>query len=368
MKGLPAADRFLYVGNQGWVIPENERSGIMKKIRRITAIILAMALCASLSAVALAKSNKIHGSDDKHGSADSESVLSPDVEILKTLGLLIGASKDGLTEEYTKSKPTRMQGFVIYLRLINQEFDMEQFRYKDGDDNFDDHHGHSGYVKKVMAYAKAHPELNWVGSNGKFNPLAHLTAKEYAKIMLTALGYEYNADFTWSNVESFSEGLQINVPEGAFRMEELATMTVQTLYAAMKTSGQKLIDYLASVNPDFAAKVALLDEDTTTDTTKPAVTDLVLSAPGQVTVYFSEPITVTTLSGLENYAVDPDGTATASAKTRLSELSGAKAEPSADKKSVVLTIPGVVITGGTAAGFGVTDVTVSSQGRGGQYN
>lgn len=331
----------------------------MKKIRRILAIILVMALCASHSAVALAKSNRNHGSDDKHGIGGGDSVLSPDVEILKTLGLLIGASKDGLTEEYTKSKPTRMQGFVIYLRLINEEFDMEQFRYKDGDDNFEDHHGHSGYVKKVMAYAKAHPEFNWVGSSGRFNPLAHLTAKEYAKIMLTALGYEYNADFYWNNVESFAEGLGLDVPEGAFRMEELATMTVQTLYTIMKTTGKTLIDYLASVNPDFAAKVALLEDDITTDTTKPTVSDLVLSAPGQVTVYFSEPITVSTLSTLVNYAVDPDGTAAAAGKTLLSELGGAKAVPSADKESVVLTIPGIVITGGTAAGQGVTDITIS---------
>jgi hypothetical protein len=260
-----------------------------------------------------------------------------------------------------------MQGFVIYLRLINKEQDCDQFSYHEGDDNFADHHGQSDYAKKVMAYAKAHPELNWVGSNGRFNPLAHLTAREYAKIMLTALGYEYNTDFTWQSVGSYAEELGLTIPEGAFTIETLAAMTVQTLYMPMKDTGVKLIDYLASVNPDFAAKVALLGNSTTTDTTKPTVTDVILSTPytagppevnGKVIVYFSEAMKADTLKNLANYTVDLDGTGIAAA-TPLSALTGAAAAASADGKSVTLTIPGSALKGGAAAVADVTTIMIA---------
>lgn len=332
----------------------------MKRMKKILLWIMALSLTASLSSVALAKPNH-SGNEDKGGDAkgkDSKTVvLSADVQTMKTLGLLIGTGKDGLSLEYTKSKPTRMQGFVIYLRLINQELKLNEFKYKDGDPNFEDHHGQSGYAKKVMAYAKAHPELNWVGSNGKFNPMAHLTAKEYAKIMLTALGYKYDTDFTWRTVESFAEAKGLNVPEGAFTIDTLAAMTVQTLYMTKAGSTQTLMDYLASINPDFAAKVALLG-GTTTDQTKPTVTDLALDASGKVIIYFSEPMKSATLTSLANYYVDLDGAGTAYTSVQLSQLTGAAAAAAADGKSVTLTIP-LAITGGTAAAAGVTDITVN---------
>lgn len=318
----------------------------MKKLKSILTIILVMALCASLFTAAYAKGNGKNG---------KQPVLNDDIRTLIELGLLFGSDADGVTYEYAKSKPTRIQAFIIYLRLMNESEKLEQYLWHEGHDNFDDHRGHSPFVKKGMAFAKAHPEYNWIGSNGRFNPMAHLTAREFAKVLLVALGYTIPEDFTWKTVESFAEKLGLNVPKGSFTFETLAAMTVQALNMSVKgNTALKLIDRLG-LNP-------------VTDTVKPAVTDVVLSAPytagppsvdGKVTVYFTEAITSGTLTDLSNYAVDLDGSAAAYTRAQLSPASGASAVPAADRKSVTLTIPGSALQGGVSAGADVTDITIS---------
>lgn len=324
----------------------------MKYFKKIFGFILVIALCASLFTVAYAKKESHGDDDDKDGKQQD---LSADIQTLVNLGLLIGSDEHGVTYEYSKSKPTRIQAFIVYLRLMNELQNFDQYFYHDDDDNFDDHHGNSRFVQKGMAFAKAHPEFNWIGSNGKFNPMAHLTAREYAKVLLTVLGYQVDVDFTWNTVESIAEGLGLNVPEGAFTFEEFATMTVRALNMYIKGSTtQKLIDRLG-ISP-------------MTDTTKPTVTDVVLSTSyiagppivtGKVTVYFSEVISTDTLKDLANYAVDLDGSAAASTNTQLSQIKGTSAVLAADRKSVTLTIPGSTLNGGTAAGAGVTNISVS---------
>lgn len=322
----------------------------MKIFKKVVTVFLVVALTVAFFTVAYAKNNNNNGK--KADSGTETASLSVEMQALVEMGVIRGSGKDGVTLEYTKSKPTRMQGFVIYTRLINQAEECEQFAWQ-GADNFDDHAGYSEYAQKVMAYAKAHPELNWVGSNGKFSPMAHLTAKQYAKIMLVALGYEYDADFSWNNVTSFAGMVGLDIPKGAFTFEELAQMTYQTLYTEMKDSDVKLIDYLQL-------------DDNTEDTTSPTVTDVVLSVPytagppiqnGKVTVYFSEAMDVATLTDLANYTVDLDGAGTESSPVLLSDMAGASASAAANKMSVTLTIPGSALAGGTASGAGVTEIT-----------
>jgi hypothetical protein len=222
----------------------------MKKLKNVVVLMLIAALCLSFITVAGAKPGKNKAEEEETATA----VLSTDVQTLKVLGILTG-DENGLTPKYTHSETARIQGFILYLRLINRADEAAKFVFKPGGDNFSDHQGQSDYVKNMMAYAKAHPELNWVGSNGRFNPMAHLTAKEYAKIMLAALGY---TDIAWKDVESDAKAMGLTIPTGAFTIETLASMTVRALYLPMKDTGLNLIDYLASVNPGFAAKVALL--------------------------------------------------------------------------------------------------------------
>ncbi|WP_143162410.1 hypothetical protein [Sporobacter termitidis] len=301
-------------------------------------------------------------SGSKTASKDSND-LSLDAQTLYALGLLQGDGSKGLTSAYMHSRPTRIQGFVLDLRLMGKEQDSDNFSYRSGDANFSDYHGCSSYVQQKMAYAKKHPELNWIGSDNKFNPMGYLAAQDYAKIMLTALGYEYNVDFNWLNEAQFAERLGLTIPiDGNFDLAALATMTVEALAMTMKDSDQTLADYLASVNPDFAAKLAALINGTTpgtTDTTKPTVTSVVLAANGQVAVSFSEAMKADTVKNLANYAIDLDGSLGTYTSTPLSQMTGAAAVPAADLKSVTLTIPHNVLNGGTAAGAGVTNITFS---------
>lgn len=261
----------------------------MKRLKSIIIMILAVALCASLLTTASAKHN---------GKSGKKPVLSADIQTLIDLGLLVGSDDRGVTDEYAKSKPTRIQAFIIYLRLIKEAQKLEEYLWHDGDRNFDDHHGHSPYVKKGMAFAKAHPEYNWIGSNGRFNPMAHLTARQYAKVLLAALGYQDGADFTWDTVESVAEGLGLNVPKGAFTFETLASMTVRALSMYVKGTTQKLIDRLGF--------------DPATDTTSLTVT----SAPAAVAVdklqvVFSNPMKTVDPSEFRLYK--PDGVTPVSA-------------------------------------------------------
>lgn len=294
----------------------------MKHLKSILVFILITALCASLFTVAYAK----HGGGEEDDKNVKNSVLSNDVKTLVDLGLLVGTGKDGVTYEYSKSKPTRIQAFIVYLRLTNQLNIFEQFTYHHGDKNFDDHDGYSEWVQKGMAFAKANPQYNWVGYNGKFNPMAHLTAREYAKVLLTILGYK---DFTWATVESYAEKIGLDVPEGAFTFEEFATMTVQ----ALKLMGKILPD---------------------PDKTPPTVTDLVLSTPykegppvvyGQVIMYFSEAMNKDTLKNLSNYLIDLDGVPGTPGQS-LSQIKHSDAVPASDGKSVTLIITDIALKGG----------------------
>jgi hypothetical protein len=323
----------------------------LKKIKSLLVFILIMALCASLVTVASAKRNNTKEDDG----AEKAAALSADIQTLIDLGLLVGSDEQGVTDTYAKSKPTRIQAFIVYLRLIDELPLFEQFVWHEDDDNFDDHQGHSPFVQKGMAFAKANTKYNWIGSNGRFNPMAHLTAREYAKVLLAALDYEYNKDFSWKTVESFAEGLGLNVPEGAFTFEALATMTVKALNMYVKDSKTQTLMMRLGLN-------------TTPDEAAPTVTDVVLSAPyvagpprvsGTVTVYFSEAITTDTIKNAANYAVDLDGSGTDYASEQLSQMKGSSAVPSADRKSVTLTIPDSALSGGVSAGAGVTDITIS---------
>jgi hypothetical protein len=61
--------------------------------------------------------------------------LSPDIQTLIELGLLLGSDAGGVTYDYAKSKPTRIQAFIVYLRLMNEDQKLEQYLWHDGDDN-----------------------------------------------------------------------------------------------------------------------------------------------------------------------------------------------------------------------------------------
>ncbi|MGI6778241.1 MAG: hypothetical protein ACOX7R_09590 [Acetivibrionales bacterium] len=143
-----------------------------------------------------------------------------DAEICEKLGILKGEGS-GLTDEYLDSVPTRMQAAIMFLRLKGLENKAIEYQ---GQFNFKD----AGKVwsggRAMLAYLKANPELGWLGDGtGNFNPLAPVEAKEYTKVLLTALGYQQDVDFSWENVEEFATSI------GIVKLLDIETFTVRVL-------------------------------------------------------------------------------------------------------------------------------------------
>ncbi|MBE7015615.1 MAG: hypothetical protein E7417_02195 [Ruminococcaceae bacterium] len=149
-----------------------------------------------------------------------------DLHILERMGMLIGEG-DGITEEYIKKVPTRVQAAIMILRLNGLDAEAAAFT---GTDNFADA-SLEAWAMPYLAYLKAHPELGLIGTgDNKFEPTAEIDAQAYAKILLTALGYEYNKDFTWDETLAFAKEKGIaDAPKGAFTVKDLAVMTESIL-------------------------------------------------------------------------------------------------------------------------------------------
>jgi len=166
-----------------------------------------------------------------------------DLHILERFGMLIGEG-DGITEEYIKKVPTRVQAAIMVLRLNG--VDKEAAAYT-GTDNFADA-DLEAWAKPYLAYLKAHPEFGLIGTGGnKFEPTANIDEQAYAKILLTALGYEYNKDFTWDETLSFAAEKDIAKAEsGAFNVKDLAIMTESALNLNCKNGGTLLAKLVAA--------------------------------------------------------------------------------------------------------------------------
>jgi len=145
-----------------------------------------------------------------------------DLHMLERMGMLIGEG-DGITADYLKKVPTRVQAAIMILRLNGLDSIAAAFT---GTDNFADA-SLEAWAMPYLAYLKAHPELGLIGTgDNMFEPTANIDAQAYAKILLTALGYEYDVDFTWDQTLAFAKEKGITVPEGTeFTVNDLAVMT-----------------------------------------------------------------------------------------------------------------------------------------------
>jgi len=158
------------------------------------------------------------GVDAKYKSA----FFGTDLHIVERMGMLIGEG-NGITEEYIKTVPTRVQAAIMVLRLNGVDAEAAAFT---GTDNFADANLEP-WAMPYLAYLKAHPEFGLIGTgNNMFEPTAPIDEQAYAKIVLTALGYEYDKDFTWDGTLAFAAEKGIAKAEsGAFNVKDLAIMT-----------------------------------------------------------------------------------------------------------------------------------------------
>jgi hypothetical protein len=283
-------------------------------MKKTLAIILALALVFSSFTVAFA-----------------EEVLPADAAAVTGLGMLVGAG-NGVTLDYLKVAPTRIQAAIMVLRLKGLEDDAKAFT---GVDNFADANT-AAWATPIMAYLKANPTLGFAGTGGaNFEPNTVIDAKSYYKVMLETLGYKQNTtsvigDFTFEGVFEFAatKGLSKIASVTSFTVNDLATATIEALKANIKGSEKTLAASLvdAKVITEAAAvaagvynltPVVLAVESVTTNNLK------------QLSVKFNKEIKAA--GDEDNYSVDSDDAVVViddeSDYTLL-----------ADKKTVVITL------------------------------
>jgi hypothetical protein len=222
--------------------------------KKILALLLAFAMMFSSITVAF---------------ADEPATIGADAKALETMGVLQGDTGT-VTPEYLVKETTRMQAAIMYLRLRGLEDEAKAFT---GTDNFTDAGTMVwGEGKAMMAYLKANPQLGWIGGDGgRFNPFATITAQEFCKVMLEALGYkqtvaEAEGDFAWSEVIAFAaeKGLVKVAEVESFTNNDLAIATMEALkanYKGMtKTLAAKLVDE-GMINKEAAVEAGLYAEE-----------------------------------------------------------------------------------------------------------
>ncbi|MCZ8511307.1 plastocyanin/azurin family copper-binding protein [Paenibacillus filicis] len=178
------------------------------------------------------------------------------------LGVLQGEGS-GVTDAYLAKSTTRLQTAIMYLRLKGQEQAALAFK---GSDNFSDANAVNASNQAILAYLKANPQLGWTGTgNGKFEPLAQITAQQYYKVLLEALGYKQDADFQYENVITYAKSVGLNqiAGAGALRNSNIATATVEALKAQVKGGKGTLLDDLVDQKVIAKDKAAALQGTST---------------------------------------------------------------------------------------------------------
>ncbi len=186
----------------------------MRNLKKLLAVIVSICVLATFAVPAFAETKT-------------------DAQVCTDLGMVQGTT-GGVTADYLATAPTRYQAAIMFLRLKGLEDEATAFIPTD---NFSDLQGLNETNKAILGYLKANPDLGFEGiGNNKFDPLKPITAKEYYKVMLTALGYKEGTDFTWANVLQFaaSKGLYALIENTKFTVNDLAIATVEALKANVK--------------------------------------------------------------------------------------------------------------------------------------
>lgn len=286
----------------------------MKNLKKVLSVLLVVAMLAATMVPAFAAET---------------ATVSADAKICADIGMLIGEG-DGVTADYTKTAPTRIQAAIMLLRLKGLAADAAKF---EGKENFADVKGDEWFAP-YTAYLKANPSVGFVGvEDGKFAAELVITAQEYYKVVLTALGYEVGEgkDYKYDDTFKFAaeKGLKLVADVTNYTVNDLAIATVEALKATVKGGTKTLTAKL--VEDDKA-----LDEAKATAAgiyTKPVVGAITAKVVGakKFDVAFNKAIDpakikVTVKKGTVSYTVD---TVTAAA----------------DKKSVVVAIANPIVKG-----------------------
>ncbi|MDR6550195.1 hypothetical protein [Paenibacillus qinlingensis] len=190
--------------------------------------------------------------------AEAPKVIS-ETDIVGQLGLLQGEG-NGLSTEYLNRSATRLQAAIISLRL--QGLEKAALTYQ-GTNSFQDVSGVSQQNQTILGYLSTHPEAGWQGtSDHMFNPLGPLTAQQFDKVLLEALGYKQGVDFDFVQVTEFAEkhGLTRLANVAAMKNLHLASSMLEALKAMPRNSSKSYADKLVSQGTMEASELELLNK------------------------------------------------------------------------------------------------------------
>lgn len=276
----------------------------MKNLKKLLAVIVTVCVLATMTVPAFAAAS--------------------DAEICEALDILRGDGA-GVTDTYLAKGTERYQAAILYLRLIGKEDEAIAFT---GEENFDDADLIYAGGQRILAYLKANPDLGWTGVGGnKFEPTNPASAQMIYKVLLEALGYKQDVDFTWAETLDFAaeKGLSEIADVAELTNADVATALVEGLKAKVKDSDATLAEKLVAdgiIDEAVAAEYGLVE-------LAPATLEVVsVSADNlkEVVVVFNQPVDGDTVNK-DNVKVDgKDGSVS------LND----------DKVTAVITIDGVL--------------------------
>lgn len=197
----------------------------MKPTKKILAVFIAVAMLAAMVVL-----------------PPAASAMTP-AQRAATLNILRGDSAAGVDATFLAKNTNRSQGARVLLRLTGRELAADAFT---GTATFTDATTATLFWRPMLAFLRANPNAGFQGfPDGTFRPNQIMTAQELYKVLLVALGYVENVDFTWGQVFSFAatKGLtalrnRVNVTNN-----DLAVAMMEALNATKK-DGQMLISFL----------------------------------------------------------------------------------------------------------------------------
>ena len=167
--------------------------------------------------------------------AEESAVAASDAAAAAELGLLLGDGS-GVDDAYLAKKATRLQAAIISLRLQGE---LAAAEAHDGTDTFSDADQVGKTNQRILAYLKAHPKLGWSGTgDGTFKPLDPISAQQFYKVMLEAIGYKSGTDFAYADTIRFAaaHGLSGIAGQAVLTNGHIGTALVEAL-AAETTAG-----------------------------------------------------------------------------------------------------------------------------------
>ena len=204
----------------------------MKGLKKLLALALAIAMTVSVLAAAPL-------------SAAGAGALS-NGEKLELLGLLKGDG-GGVTAAYLAKNSTRMQLAILNARWLG--FEQEAYNFDDWDEytNFADYDdGTSLREWNMLAFYNSNEDLGFVGVGlNVFAPQDNITNKQFAKIILVAMGFPYGEKYNWDNILQFAGGVgiplgnrEVGINNGG--MADAMVAALESLTAHTGDDGEKL--------------------------------------------------------------------------------------------------------------------------------